>query len=85
MVKCSRRIDGRGLYYLFACVFNIFIYLFYFIFLFKKKRGPERGPEWGTKRGPKGGPEGRVHVLSTPFKAGFPVFAFFKDELEAGK
>ena len=64
--------------------FNIFIYFILFFYL-KKKRGPQRGPEWGTKRGPKGGPEERVHALSTPFKAGFPVFAFFKDELEAGK
>ena len=50
MVKCARRSDGRGLNYLFACVF-LYIYFFLFLFfLFKKKRGPE----------------GRVHVLSTP-------------------
>ena len=71
MVKCAWRTDGRGLYYLFARVFNILINLLFIYFLFQKKRGPERGPEGGPKRGPKGGgPERRVHVLSTLF---FPM------------
>ena len=39
MVKCARRSDGKGLYYLFACVFK---YIFNYL-LFLKKRGPERG------------------------------------------
>ena len=75
MVKCARRIDGRGLYYLFACVFNIFIY---FIFLFKKKRGPERGPEWGPKGVQKGVQEGGSTFYLHPSKPASRCFLFSK-------
>ena len=38
MVKCARRSDDRGLYYLFACVFK-YIYI-YFFFIYWKRRPP---------------------------------------------
>ena len=41
--KCARRSDGRGIYYLFACVFK-YIYL---IIYFKKKEGSKRGVQKG--------------------------------------
>ena len=63
MVKCARRSDGKGLYFLFACVF--LIYLFITITFYVKKKGSRRGSKKGSRRGvQKGGSTFCLHPLT---------------------
>ena len=55
MVKCARWSDGRGLYYLFACIFSYLYLFFIYLFFSLKKEGSRKGSRRGSKKGSKRG------------------------------
>ena len=55
VVKCARWSDGRGLYYLFACIFSYLYLFFIYLFFSLKKEGSRKGSRRGSKKGSKRG------------------------------